>query len=171
MAKKIVSVETKSVSFDFDSFGSVTFDLSKVSPEMLVQLALHGASQKGGDSYASARAQTEGTEVDPNQWAFEQCQATIDQIYSGDWSVRRASSGPTVNDLVRALVEVLGADESDAAERLSDATKEEKAALRKHPAIKAVLERLRAERAAAKADAAEKAADQEGSFDLGSFMS
>ena len=159
MAKKIVTVETKSILFSFGDAGDVTFELDKVSPEMLVQLALHGGSQKGGDSYASAKSACEGTDIDPNVWAREQCQATIDQIYAGDWSVRRAGGGTSVTDLARALAEVMpDVSEADAAERLADATKEDKAALRKHPAVKAVLERLRAERATAKAEAAEAAA-------------
>ena len=159
MAKKIVVVETKSVTFEFGEAGSVVFDLSKVSDEMLTQLALHGASQKGGDSYAGAKAATDGTDIDPNEWAKSECQRVIDQIYAGEWSVRRAGSGPGITDLARALAEVMpDVTEADAAERLADATREDKAALRKHPAIKAVLERLRAERAAAKAEAAEAAA-------------
>lgn len=165
MAKKSVQVENKAVEFEFANAGIVRFELSKVSDEMLTQLALHGASQKGGDSYASAKSATEGTDIDPNEWAFEQCQATVDQIYAGDWSVRRAGGGATITDLVRALAEVMpDVTESDAATRLADASKEDKAALRAHPAVKAVLERLRAERAAAKAEAAEAAAtDTDGS--------
>lgn len=159
MAKKTVSVETKSVSFEFGDAGTVIFDLSKVSDEMLTQLALHGASQKGGDSYAGAKSATDGTEIDPNEWAKSECQRVIEQIYAGEWTVRRASGGPGVTDLARAIAEVMpDFSEADAAERLADASKEEKAALRKHPQIKAVLERLRAERAAAKAESAEAAA-------------
>lgn len=159
MAKKTVSVETKTVEFAFGDAGEVTFELDKVSPEMLIQLALHGASQKGGDSYASAKSACEGTDIDPNVWAREQVQGVIEQIYANDWTVRRAGGGTAVTDLARALAEVMpDVSEADAAERLSDATKEDKAALRKHPAVKAVLERLRAERAAAKAEAAEAAA-------------
>ena len=155
MAKKTVAVETKSVSFDFGDAGTVVFNLSKVTDEMLIQLALHGVSQKGGDSYAGAKAATDGTDIDPNEWAMLECQGTIDQIYAGDWSVRRAGSGTTVTDLARALAEVLPDwTESDAAQRIADASKEDKAALRAHPDVKAVLERLRAERATAKAEAA-----------------
>ena len=158
MAKKTVTVETKSIQFSFGDAGEVTFDLTKCSDEMLTQLALHGASQKGGDSYASAKSATDGTDIDPNEWALGQCQATIDQIYAGDWSVRRAGGGTSVTDLARALAEVMpDVNEAEAAERLADASKEDKAALRAHPAVKAVMERLRAERATAKAEAAANA--------------
>ena len=127
---------------------------------MLIQLALHGASQKAGDSYASAKSATDGTDIDPNDWAMEQCAATIEQLYNDDWSVRRAGGGTTITDLARALAEVMPeVSESDAAARLADASKEDKAALRSHPQVKAVLERLRAERATAKAEAAAKSAD------------
>lgn len=160
MAKKTVSVETKSVTFDFDDAGSITFDLTQVSDEMLIQLALHGASQKVGDTYAGAKAATEGTDIDPNEWAKGEAEAAIGQIYNDDWTVRKTGSGTGVTDLARALAEVMpDVTEQDAATRLADASKEDKAALRKHPAVKAVLERLRAERAAAKAESAEAAAD------------
>lgn len=159
MAKKIVSVETKSVTFDFGDSGSSVFDLSKVSAEMLTQLALHGASQKGGDSYASAKSATEGTDMSPEDWAKSQVDGVIEQLYNDDWSVRRAGGAGSITDLARALSEVMDdVDEAAAAARLTDASKEDKAALRAHPQVKAVLERLRAERAMAKADAAETAA-------------
>lgn len=171
MAKKIVSVENKTVTFDFGEAGEVVFDLSRVSPEMLTRLALHGASQKGGDSYASAKSATEGTDIDPNEWAKGQCEAAVEQVYNDDWSVRRAGGGSQITDLARALAEVMpDVSEADAAERLSDATKEEKASLRKHPAIKAVLERIRAERAAAKAAQAEAAAGDADVTDLGEIF-
>lgn len=161
MAKKTVSVETKTVVFEFGEAGNVTFDLSKVDDAMLTQLALHGASQKGGDSYAGAKSATDGTKIDPNEWAKAECQRVVEQIYAGEWTVRRASGGPGVTDLARALAEVMpDVTEAEAAERLADASKEDKAALRKHPQIKAVLERLRAERAQAKAEAAEAAAGE-----------
>ena len=160
MAKKQVAVETKSVSFSFDEAGSVTFDLTKVSDEMLTQLALHGASQKVGDTYAGAKSATEGTSIDPNEWALGEAAAAIEQIYSGDWTVRRAGSGPGITDLARALSEVYGISEAEAAEKLGEAEKDDKAAIRKIPQVKAVLERLRAERATAKAEAADAASDE-----------
>lgn len=162
MAKKVISVETKSVSFDFDEAGIVTFDLSKVSDEMLIQLALHGASQKIGDNYAGAKAATDGTEIDPNVWSFGQAESARDQIYSGDWNVRRAGGGAgAVSDLARAVAEAFP-DYSleEAVAKIADCSKEEKAALRKFPAIAVVLERLKAERAAAKLERLEaEAAD------------
>lgn len=159
MAKKTVSVETKSVVFEFGEAGSVVFDLSKVSDEMLTQLALHGASQKGGDSYAGAKTATDGTSIDPDEWARNECQRVVEQIYAGEWTVRRASGGPGITDLARALAEVMpDVTEAEAAERLAEASKEDKAALRKHPAVAAVLQRLKAERAAAKLEQAEAAA-------------
>ena len=161
MAKKIVAVETGTVTFDFGEAGSVVFDVNKCSEEMKLQLMLHGASQKVGDTYAGAKQATDGTEIEPEVWAHGEAVAAVDKIYAGDWNVRRASGGPGITDLARALAEAMpDVTEAEAAERLADASKEDKAALRKHPKIKAVLERLRAERAAAKAEAAEAAAGE-----------
>lgn len=159
MARKTIDVVAQTVVFDFDEAGTVGFELSRCTPEMVIQLALHGLSQKAGDAYAGAKAATDGTAIDPNVWAMQQAADTIEQVYAGNWTVRTPGAGAAISDLARALAEVMpDVTEAEAAERLSEASKEDKAALRKHPAVKAVLERIKAERATAKAAAAEAAA-------------
>ena len=55
MAKKAVNMETGTITFSFDDGKDpLVFDLSKCPAEMDLPLKLHGASQKIGDSYASA---------------------------------------------------------------------------------------------------------------------
>ena len=51
--KKSVSVENESVTFGFEG-NSVEFRLDQLSGEMITRLALHGLSQKLGDSYADS---------------------------------------------------------------------------------------------------------------------
>ena len=53
-----------------------TFDLSKVSPDNVIRLALHGASQKIGDSYAGAKDSGE----DPVAYAKAAIADTIKQL-------------------------------------------------------------------------------------------
>lgn len=146
MAKKVVDVETQSVTFDFGDGRVETFQLGNVSDEMKIQLALHGASQKIGDSYASAKSQTEGTEIDPSDWSQQQSAGVIAQLLADDWTVRTPGSA-AVTDLMSAFAEVTG-DELQA-----ELSKDDKAALRKHPKIAAVLARIKSERADAKAAA------------------
>ncbi len=168
MAKKAVDLETKTVSFTFgEGIEPVLFELAKCSPEMITQLALHGFSQKGGDSYASAKSQTEGTEIDPAEWSRAQVAGVVEQVLNDDWTVRTPGSAQAT-DLATALAEAVDCEVADAIERLADADKDEKAALRKHPDIAAILARIKVERATAKAAiAAAKAGTGE---DLSEYM-
>ncbi len=169
MAKKTVSLETKSVGFDFGEAGSVEVGLDQFDAEIVTRLALHGLSQKCGDSYASAKKATEGTDIDPAVWARGQVEAVVEQLVKKDWTTRTPGAGGAVTDLATALAEVVGCPVEEAVARLADAEKEEKAGLRKHPDIAAVLSRIKAERAAAKA---QKDAEKAGSGpDLSEFMS
>lgn len=172
MAKKTTSLETQTVSFDFeDGKDPVVLELSKCSKEMIVQLALHGASQKGGDSYASAKKTCAGTDIDPVVWSRAQAQGVVDQIYANDWTVRTPGAG-AVTDLATALAEAVTCEVSEAVERLTTESKEGRAELRKHPKIKAILDRIKLERQKAKAAASAKAAKGAAEDDsLAGFMS
>ena len=158
MAKKIVNVENQTVVFQFDNAGEVTFDLAKCSDEMKLQLMLHGASQKIGDSYASAKSATADLDIDPAEWSREQAAAQVQNLYDGDWTVRGTGTGTGVTDLAVALAEASGQPLEECVEVLATKDKDEKAALRKHPAIEAILARLRRERAEAKEKKASAAA-------------
>jgi hypothetical protein len=169
MTTKTPNLESKSVTFSFDDDGDdLVFELDKCSPEIVTHLAIHGASQKGGDSYAGAKKATEETGADPIDWSRAQVQGVIDQLYAGDWTVRQPG-GVSVTDLARALSEATGAPLEDCVEKLSETDKEQKKELRAHPDIKAVLTRLAAERAAKKAEAAE--AKKGTGVDLSEFIS
>lgn len=169
MPKKSTNVEAKTVTFTFEDNGeNIIFDLAKVDPSIITRLALHGLSQKGGDSYAGTAKAIAGTEVTAPEYARGQVEATIKQLYDGEWTTRTPGGGPSVTDLATALAEVSGHPLEECIERCSDASDEQKKALRAHPGIKAVMDRLRAERAAAKA-AASAATAGEGP-DLAEFM-
>ena len=152
MAKKSIDVEKQTVTFDFGDGRVETFTLGEMSDEMKIQLALHGASQKIGDSYASAKSQTDGTEIDPADWSQQQSAGVISQLLADDWTVRTPGSA-AITDLMVAFEQVTGN------ELTSDLGKDDKAALRKHPKIAAVLARLKSERADAKAAFTAKAAE------------
>lgn len=168
MTKKVVDTEAKTVTFTFDDGNVETFDLSKVSEAMLIQLALHGASQKGGDSYAGAKAATADSDIDPAEWSWEQVRTVIKQLYNDEWTVRTPGSGGAVTDLANALAEVVGCPIEDAVAKLADSDADQKKALRAHPQIKAVLERIKLERQ--KAKAAKAAAAGDSGPDLSEFM-
>lgn len=154
MAKKTVDLETQTVTFDFGDGRVETFQLSDCSDEMKIQLALHGASQKTGDSYASAKSQTEDTDIDPSVWSQGQAAGVIAQLYADDWTVRTPGTA-AATDLATALAEAVGCELQQAVDRLAETEKDEKSALRKHPDVAIVLARIKSERAAAKLATAE----------------
>lgn len=168
MPKKAMDVENRSVTFSFEDGTDVVVKLDDMPEDIKEKLALHGISQKLGDSYAGAKAATEGTDIDPNDWAKQQVEQGKAQLESGDWTVRTGAGSPGITDLARALAEVGGVTEERAAEIVKESDKEEKKQLRAHPDIAAVLTRLKAERAQQKA---EQAASKAGSGpDLSDFI-
>lgn len=157
MTKKTINPDANSIVFSFEEGEDVVFQMSELSEEIITKLALHGASQKIGDSYAGAAKACLETGADPVEYARASVSQVIAQLVAGDWTVRTGAGGPTATDLSKALAEATGANVDEWAEKLSESTPEEKKALRAHPAVKAILDRYRAERAAAKAAASEGA--------------
>lgn len=161
MTKKVISVEASTVGFDFENGKSSLFDLSKVSPEILQRLALHGASQKIGDSYAGA-----GDSADPAAYAEQAANETIAQLYAGDWRVT-VSGGPRISDLAAALSRLSGKVVEAVVESLKAATDEQKKELRKRPKVAAMLAAIKAENAAARAKKLAEAASGDTAEDFG----
>lgn len=145
MTKKVVNAEARSVTFDFENGKSATFDLSKVSPDILTRLALHGASQKIGDSYAGA-----GDSADPAAYAEQAANETIAQLLAGDWRVT-VSGGPRTSDLATAISRLNGQPIETVVAGLAKANDDQKKELRKVPAIAAALAAIKAENAMARA--------------------
>ena len=65
--KKSVSVENESVTFGFEG-NSVEFRLDQLPGEMITRLALHGLSQKLGDSYADSTKVTDPEKAATDVW-------------------------------------------------------------------------------------------------------
>ena len=65
--KKSVSVENESVTFGFEG-NDVEFRLDQLPSEMVVRLALHGLSQKLGDSYADSTKVTDPEKAATDVW-------------------------------------------------------------------------------------------------------
>lgn len=143
---------------DFDLSKVPGFDPALDRKSMAYRLMLHGASQKIGDSYAQAKAQT-----DPLSYAKAMVKDTIAQVYAGEWRVNGAG-GPRVNELAiaisRATGEALEGEDGTAA-MVALMSDDEKKVWREKPAIKAALARIRAEKALKAAEAAEKAAAED----------
>ena len=143
-----------------------TFDLTKVassanSPvtpeEYRFFLALHGGSQKIGDSYASVAG-----DID---LAFDNLNETIQQMYDGIWEARGEAEGMRIGELAEAVAHIKGLGVDAVRAMLKgpdapngDASDEDKAAyatqkeartkqineLRRHPRVKLVMAELKA---------------------------
>ena len=165
MPKKAVNVEARNVVFtvepktEGESATVITFDLSKVSPEILARLALHGASQKIGDSYAGAKESGE----DPVAYATAAINDTIKQLYEGSWSVGRTGTGaPRTSLLVQAYAQVKGITLEEAQEVIGGLNDEEKKVVQAAKKVAAAIAAIRAEQAAARAKKlAEEAAKED----------
>lgn len=124
-------------------------DLNNLPGDIVQRLAMHGLSQKLGDSYAGVDAAE----------AFEKAKAVLDELQKGEWSTRVAAAGPRTTQLAEALASVTGKTVEEAAGIVENMDDDQKKDLRKHPHIKAALADIRAQ--AAK-EAAEKARKETG---------
>ena len=107
------------------------------------QLALHGLKQKIGD----AAAKEAGASTAEKLAAMQQ---VLDSLKRGEWNARGAGAGGLV---VEAIARVKGLSVEEALERWRELGEDDREAVRKHPAIKAAMAEIRAERLASAADA------------------
>lgn len=122
-------------------------------------LAWHALSQKIGDSYANS-----GGDID---WAEEQAVAVHQMMVAGDWTRKReADSLGRATDLAKAIAEVTGYNLDAVKAALSRKDKDERKTFAEHPAVAAVIARIREERARAKRTELESAADAAGDLDI-----
>lgn len=121
--------------------------VKEIPDEMLDQLILHGLSQKVGDAAASC---AKGSEFGKALGAMS---ATWDNILQNKW---RADGGSGSSALIEALVEQTGKTEEEVRKAVNAADEEKLKAWRGNAKVKAIMARIQAERAAAKADDAEE---------------
>lgn len=106
---------------------------------LIARFVAHGVEQKLGDCIAG--------EVDPDDQVLA-VEDLIARLGAGEWNVGRSSSGSFAGTsiLARALVEVSGKDAATIKTYLSTKTQAEKIALRGSNQLKAVIQRLEAEK-------------------------
>lgn len=154
---------TGKILFTFSDDSTETFDIANVSEGMLFRLALHGAGQKIGDSYAGAAGAD-----DALAYAKAATKETIAQLYAKDkggldtWRVGGGGGGPRVNELAAAIARATGMDLDEAVATVAEMDDDDKKAYRKKPKIAAALAAIAAEKAAKRAqELADKAAKAE----------
>jgi hypothetical protein len=153
---KTTSEVEQSVTFGLANGIKVVGLLADMPEEIRVRLALHGLSQKVGDSAA-------GFSKEQNfRGAYSAMQAVLDGLVAGVWSIRAGGS----SDLVAALVRLGMAEDEEVAQEMVDSMDEETLkAVASHPDVKKVVAEIKAERAREAAKAAAESAP-----DLGSIL-
>jgi hypothetical protein len=174
VAKKTANVEAGTVGFEFATTPNPTqllADISKLPAAIVKRLALHGLSQKIGDSYAGASDAKEAA-----QFANE----TLADLLKGNWATRQASTGPKVSLLAeavarvqkipveKALATLQAIANGDGSEAGKKAGEEKVKAIRSVPNVRAAMAAIQAERAQAKAATAQK--DGAATADLGALL-
>lgn len=152
--KKVVDTEKGLITFTFDDKEPpIVFSIAKAE-KVTVELAMHGASQKIGDSYAGANGDFAA--------ARKTAQSVIDNLYAGDWKAARAAGEPRITLVVEALAAATGQSIENAtvvvqkimaADEKNDNTDGMKQ-LRNHPDVKVARATIQADRAKAQQKAA-----------------
>ena len=151
IADKVIAEDLSGVTIKFLEGESVTLLLEDIPEETIKRLALHGASQKLGDSYSGE---------DDIEVARARALGVANRLKQGDWkAVREGSGGSRISDLARALAAITGNTVEQSVAVIEDMDKAKRAGLRRHPKIAAELARMAAERAQEKANKAAATAD------------
>lgn len=148
VADKSYDEETGTFSIVFTDGAESEVDLDSLPAAIVRNLALHGLSQKLGDSYASVKGNVAE--------AKERYEAVLTQLRAGDWRKQReGGEGVTrVTELAAAIARFRNAPVEKANALVAAATPEQKKTWQGNAQIKAIIATIRAEKAAAKAAAA-----------------
>lgn len=72
---------------------SVSVDISKLSPEIIAELAMHGLTQKVADAASQAKSVAEESGETIEAVTESMMQKAIDGLYAGEWSRRTGGGG------------------------------------------------------------------------------
>lgn len=120
--------------------------LFTIPPALVLQFAAHGAEQKLGDEIAGLKDPS-GSEASIEDKVLT-IDALMERLERGEFNARREGNGMAgASVLIRALCELRGKAVSEVKAFLDGKTHAEKLALREVPAVKAIIQRLEAEKA------------------------
>lgn len=108
--------------------------LFTLHPDLIGKFAMHGAEQKLGDEISGL------DDVDDAIMAIDDL---MDRLNTGEWSIKRESSGLAgASVLARALIELTGKHATAVKADLKSLSQAEKNALRDHPKLKPIIQKL-----------------------------
>jgi hypothetical protein len=144
IAKKVVG--ESDVTLAFADGVKLVAQLANIPQDIVNRLALHGLSQKLGDSYASAGEKG---------WSISDCrdeaQRVLDNLIGGVWAAKGGGTGVTI--LAEALARVAGKAIDEAVDVITGLSDDQRKALEKDARIKAAMLDIKAERAKERAEA------------------
>ena len=148
ICKKVMNNDGN-IEFQFnDEADNPVVDVSQFNDEIVKKLAMHGASQKFGDSYAGVK------NVDEARAEF---QKVMDNLTNGIWATRKEGGGaPRSTMLFDAVVNVMTAQGKKVTDAVKEAvqaklsTAEGRKTVKSNALVSAEYERLRIERQQAK---------------------
>lgn len=134
-----------------------SIDAASLTPEVQSALMMHGLSQKVRDSYSGFGKKYGDQAAD---YAEATAQRVMDALKEGNLTVARqgGGGGARISVWVEALAQVKGIDVNEAAEIYGNLSKEQKAAVRGHSAVKAAKVQIEAARVEGNADEDDDAA-------------
>jgi hypothetical protein len=134
IAQKVKAGFTLTFQFEDAKGTTRVFDLSKLSEAMIRELAVHGASQKLGDSYSGVKVVTEAIQSVDDVW---------DNLMKGNFNATVSGSGILAEAVAR--IKGITIEEATAAIRSLDEEAVEK--LKKNDRVKGMMIIIRGERA------------------------
>ena len=135
-----VDPDKGTVTFAWADGQADTFTIGDVPDTIRRRLALHGLAQKLADAHAGERDVASARAATRAVW---------EALAAGDWTKRPSDGGTSL--LVAAVARVKGIDEAQAAAAIERLPADKRRALERHPAIRAAMAAIRAERLAARA--------------------
>ncbi len=139
-----IATKTKTangVTFEFENEEVVEVDLGSFDQDMIVQFAIHGMTQKLGDSYASSLTVSE---------AVEKFYDVLRNLEAGHWNSQRSASGGI---WVEAIARATGKELTECQEMWTSKDDAGKKAIKAHAKIKLAKAEITIEREQAKAKA------------------
>lgn len=161
IASKSLNEQETGMVFDFADGGeALEAELSEFPQEIVTRLALHGLSQRCGDSYAGVGKEFNDT-TEAAAEARRRVERILDQLRQGEYGRvgGGGGGGPRLNLTVKALARATGHTVEEAQQVVEAAkAKDENEGtdmvkrLRQHPEVKQAMEQIKAEEAQAKAE-------------------
>lgn len=144
MAKKLnksYDVATGVLTVEIIGAGEVAVSLADLSEDVIRQAALHGLSQKLGDVVAAKEC--------VGDTALAMIKSVVDSLYAGKWGAERASGtgGGKMALYVEAISRLQGVPVEQVAATLEGLSDEQQKAIRGMPAVKAMVDVIKAEKA------------------------